>query len=119
MASVLPAPDLLGPPGALVSTAASGQPAILLAVAQAVAAHSDLTALLSHLTDALHDHVRMDYLSFSLVDPDTKVAHLQVLQPVSPASAPDPADTPTELPASESPTAFVYDTQKPLWLAID
>ena len=27
-----------------------------------------------------------------------------------------PADTPTELPAAESPTAFVWESQEPLWL---
>ncbi|HXG12629.1 MAG TPA: sigma 54-interacting transcriptional regulator [Gemmataceae bacterium] len=92
--------------------------AVLLAVAQAVAAHSDLAALLRDLAHALCDHVRLDYLSFSLVDPTTRVAELQLLQPVGLARAPDPADTPTQLPAHESPTALVWDTQQPLWLTI-
>src|SRR5215470_2557569 len=103
----------------LVSTPPSGQPAVLLAVAQAVAAHSDLAALLRHLAGALREHVRVDYLSFSLVDPATRVAQLQLLEPVGAARAPDPADTPTELPASESPTMVVWDSQKPFWLSVE
>src|SRR5262249_36541124 len=109
--------DAAAPQG-LVSTAPAGRSAVLLTVAQAVAAHSDLAALLRDLAGALRDHVRADYLSFSLVDTATRVAQLQFLEPVSPARAPDPADTPTQLPANESPTALVWDTQKPLWLAV-
>src|SRR5262245_48322718 len=104
------------PPSGLVTTAPDGRPAVLLAVAQAVAAPSDPGALLRNLADAPKDHVRLDYLSFSLVDAATHTAQLQFLEPVGGARAPDPADTPTQLPAGESPTAFVWDTQKPLWL---
>jgi formate hydrogenlyase transcriptional activator len=111
-ATDLPAPGL-------VSTAPPGRPAVLLAVAQAVAAHSDLGALLRQLAEALREHVRVDYLSFSLVDPATHVAHLQLLEPVGGARAPKPADTPTELPAGESPTAAVWDSQQPLLLTLD
>ena len=43
--------------------------------------------------------------------------------PVPPAgerrSAPDQANTPTELPAAESPTAFVWHSQEPLWLDVE
>jgi formate hydrogenlyase transcriptional activator len=104
---------------ALVSTAPEGRTAVLLAVAQAVAAHSELADLLRNLANALRDHVRVDYLSFSLVDPLTHAAQLQLLEPVGSARAPDPADTPTRLPARESPTAVVWDTQQPLWVALD
>ncbi len=110
-------PEEPTPPG-LVTTAPAGRPSVLLAVAQAVAAHSDLAALLKNLADALRDHVRVDYLSFSLVDADTRTAQLQFLEPVGPARAPDPADTPTRLPARESPTAVVFDSQQTLWLAV-
>jgi formate hydrogenlyase transcriptional activator len=108
-----------GQPTALVLTAPAGRPAVLLAVAQAVAAHSDLEALLKNLADALHDHVRLDYLSFSLVEPETHTAQLQFLQTVGDARPPAPADTPVQLPAQESPTAVVWDTQQPLWLPLD
>ena len=30
-----------------------------------------------------------------------------------------PADTPTELPAAESPTAFVWHSQEPLWVDVE
>jgi formate hydrogenlyase transcriptional activator len=91
----------------------------LLAVAQAVAAHADPGTLLRDLAAALRDHVRADYLSFSLVDPQTHRARLQLLEPVGPARRPDPADTPMELPASESPTAVVWDAQQPLCISTD
>ncbi len=103
----------------LVTAAAAERPAVLLAVAQAVAAHSDLAALLRDLAAALRDHVRIDYLSFSLVDADARTAQLQFLEPVGGARAPDRADTPTQLPARESPTAVVWDTQAPLWLPVE
>src|SRR5262245_22068602 len=109
--------DETAPPG-LVTTALAGRPAVLLAVAQAVTAHSDLRALLRNLAEALRDHVRVDYLSFSLIAPAVRVAQLQFLEPVGLARRPDPADTPTELPASESPTAVVWESQKPLWLIL-
>ena len=54
MRPVPPPPEPPALPG-LVSTPPSGQPAVLLAVAQAVAAHSDLAALLRHLAGALRD----------------------------------------------------------------
>jgi formate hydrogenlyase transcriptional activator len=105
------------PPG-VVMTPPEGRPAVLLAVAQAVAAHSDLAALLRNLADALRDHVRVDYLSFSLFDPAAHTVQLQFLEPVGPARAPDPADTPTRLPAHESPTAVVWESQQPLCLMV-
>src|SRR5688572_27790473 len=107
------------PLAALVPTPPPGRPSVLLAVAQAVAAHSDLGALLRDLAGALRDHVRMDYLSFSLVDPATHTAQLQFLEPVGDAQPPAAADTPIQLPASESPTAVVRDTQQPLWVPVD
>jgi formate hydrogenlyase transcriptional activator len=88
-------------------------------VAQAVAAHPDLRALLRNLAVPLGVHVRFDYHCFSLVYRAARVAQLQLLEPVGAARAPDPADTPTELPAGESPSAVVWDTQCPLWLALD
>jgi formate hydrogenlyase transcriptional activator len=54
-----------------------------------------------------------------LIEPDHRSAKLQFLQPVSGAAAPDQADTPTELPAAESPTAFVWHSQEPLWLDVE
>src|SRR5262245_22641168 len=106
-------------PEGLVRTAPAGRPAVLLAVAQAVADHSDLRALLRNLAEALREHIQLDYLSFSLIDPATGVAQLQFLETFDQARAPAAADTPTQLPAGESPTAVVWDTQRPLWLPVN
>src|SRR5687768_5312128 len=106
------------PPG-IVATPPADRPAVLVTVAHAVAVHPDPASLLRDLAAALRDHLRIEYLSFALHDPAAGSARLQLLQPVDPARAPDPADTPTQLPAGESPTAVVHDTQQPLWLSVD
>jgi formate hydrogenlyase transcriptional activator len=113
-----PPADTHSPPG-LVTTPAAERPAVLLAVAQAVAAHADTGSLIRELAVALRDHVRADYLSFSLIDPETRTAHLQLLEPVGPARPPDPADTPTVLPANESPSAVIWETQQPLCVQVN
>jgi formate hydrogenlyase transcriptional activator len=102
----------------LVASPVAARPGALLAVAQAVAAHADLGALLRDLAAALGDHLPAGYLSFALLDPDARSAKLQFLEPIGGVRAPDPADTPTELPAAESPTAIVWATQEPLWLDV-
>src|SRR5262245_32550910 len=107
--AVTPAPGLVRSPVA-------ERPGVLLSVAQAVAAHADLGALLRDLAAALGQHLPAGYLSFALIDPDTHSGRLQFLEPVGGAEKPKPADTPTELPAAESPTARVWETQQPLWL---
>jgi formate hydrogenlyase transcriptional activator len=106
------------PPGAagLVTSPVSERPGALLSVAQAVAAHADLGELLRDLAAALGTHLPPGYISFALVEPQSRSAKLQFLEPLGGAAPPKPADTPTELPAGESPTAHVWDTQEPLWL---
>ena len=103
----------------LLTLPAGKRPEVLLAVSQAVADHTDLGALLRDLATALRGHVPPGYLSFALIEPDHRSAKLQFLAPVGGVAAPDPADTPTELPAAESPTALVWSTQQPLWLDVD
>jgi formate hydrogenlyase transcriptional activator len=105
------------PAPGLVRSPLAERPGVLLSVAQAVAAHTDLGALLRDLAAALRDHLPAGYLSFALIDPDTHSGRLQFLEPVGGVAAPRPADTPTELPAAESPTALVWETQQPLWLS--
>jgi formate hydrogenlyase transcriptional activator len=105
-------------PRGLVTSPVASRPGALLAVAQAVAAHADLGALLRDLAAALGDHLPAGYLSFALLDPDARSAKLQFLEPIGGVPAPSPADTPTELPATESPTAIVWQTQEPLWLDV-
>ncbi len=112
----LPPPSFPQAPPGMVPTPVAGRPAVLLAVAQAVAAHTDPGALLRDLVAALRGHVRADYLGFALVDESTRAARLQLLEPVGDARPPDPAHVPTQLPAGESPTALVWETQRPLWL---
>jgi formate hydrogenlyase transcriptional activator len=100
----------------LVTSAVAERTGALLSVAQAVAAHTDLGALLRDLAAALSAHLPAGYISFALVDPHARSARLQFLEPLGGADPPKPADTPTELPAAESPTAHVWDTGEPLWL---
>jgi formate hydrogenlyase transcriptional activator len=104
------------PRSGLLTSPIGERPGVLLAVAQAVAAHTELGALLRDLAAALRGHLPPGYLSFALINPDNHSAKLQFLEPVGGVAAPHPADTPTELPSAESPTAFVWGTQEPLWL---
>jgi formate hydrogenlyase transcriptional activator len=103
----------------MVATPSFGRPAVLLSVAHAIVVHPDPGSLIRDLAAALTDHLRVDYLSFALLDPAGGSARLQLLQPVGAAQAPNPIDTPTELPSGQSPTAVVWETQSPLWLAVD
>jgi formate hydrogenlyase transcriptional activator len=109
-------PSSRGP--GLLNLSAAQRPGVLLAIAQAVADHTDLAALLRDLAAALRGHLPPGYLSVALIEPDHRSARLQFLEPVGGARAPDPADTPTALPAAESPTALVWGTQQPLWLDV-
>ena len=102
----------------LLTSPVGERPGVLLAVAQAVAAHTELGALLRDLAASLGRHLPAGYLSFALIDPSHHSAKLQYLEPVGGVAPPNPADTPTELPAAESPTAFVWGTQEPLWLDV-
>src|SRR5215470_11526266 len=111
----VPPPDAPGTAG-LVTSQVAERPGALLSVAQAVAAHADLGALLRDLAAALSDHLPAGYISFALINPHSHSAKLQFLEPLGGTAPPKPADTPTELPASESPTAHVSDSQEPLWL---
>ncbi|WP_239465437.1 sigma-54 interaction domain-containing protein [Gemmata sp. SH-PL17] len=102
-----------------VTSPVAERAAVLLAVAQAVAAHTDLGALLRDLAAALGAHLPRGYLSFALLELHSHAGKLQFLEPLGGAAPPKPADTPTELPAAESPTAHVWDTQEPFWLDIN
>jgi formate hydrogenlyase transcriptional activator len=104
------------PAPGLVKSPVPARAGALLSVAQAVAAHADLGALLRDLAAALGPHLPPGYISFALLDVPSHAGKLQFLEPVGGAARPRPADTPKELPAGESPTARVWDTQEPLWL---
>lgn len=105
-------------PLGIVTVPPHERPGVLLAVAQAVAAHAELPALLRDLATALEPHLRVGYFSFALVNPETHSSRLQLLQPLGGHAAPDAADTPSELPAGESPAAFIFQQQKPHWLDV-
>src|SRR5262245_18310111 len=102
----------------IVATPPAGRPAVLVTVAHAIVVHSDPASLLRDLVAALRDHLWIEYLSFALLDPAAGSAKLQLLEPVDPTRAPNPADTPTQLPSGESPTAIVWESQEPLWLDV-
>ena len=118
----MPAPPRMAPPDpppGIVTAPPDRRPGVLLAVAHAIVVHPDPESLLRDLVAVLKDHLRVDYLSFSLLDPAAGSARLQLLQPVDPTRAPNPADTPTQLPSGESPTAVVFASQEPLWLDVE
>src|SRR5262245_27691054 len=96
-----PDPPPEAPARGLVASPVAERTGVLLSVAQAVAAHADLAALLRDLAAALRGHLPAGYLSFALLDADSHSAKLQFLEPIGGATPPDPADTPTELPAAE------------------
>src|SRR5262249_9231066 len=102
----------------IVATPPAGRPAVLVTLAHAIVVHSDPASLLRDLVAALRDHLWIEYLSFALLDPAAGSAKLQLLEPVDPTRAPNPADTPTQLPSGESPTAIVWESQEPLWLDV-
>ena len=102
----------------LVTAPAADRASVLLSVAQAVAAHAELPTLLEHLARALEPHLRVGYFSFALVDPETHSARLQTLRPLGGGAVPAVADTPAELPAGESPAAYVSERQEPFWLTV-
>ena len=60
------------PTAGLVRSPTDARTAVLLSVAQAVAAHVDLGALLRDLAAALGPHLPPGYLSFALLDPDAR-----------------------------------------------
>ena len=112
-------PAALGGGRGFVTSPIAERAAVLLAVAQAVAAHTDLGALLRDLAAALSAHLPRGYLSFALLELHSHAGKLQFLEPLGGTAPPKPADTPTELPAAESPTAHVWGTQEPFWLDIN
>lgn len=105
-------------PLGIVAASPDERPGVLLSVAQAVAAHAELPALLRDLATALEPHLRVGYFSFALVNPETHFSRLQLLQPLGGHAAPAAADTPSELPAGESPAAYIFEHQKPHWLDV-
>ncbi len=80
-----PSPPATG----LVTSPVAERAAVLLTVAQAVAAHADLGALLRDLAAALGAHLHRGYLSFALLEPHSHAGKLQFLEPVGGARRPN------------------------------
>ncbi len=93
--------------------------ASLQAVAQAITAHGDLAALFRDLTAILRRAVAFDFLHLGLYDPKAGTTRLHLTEASAPDSMPVPAGLPEQIQAEDSPTALVWQTQRPLILHDD
>jgi formate hydrogenlyase transcriptional activator len=82
----------------------------LLAVAQAIVAHRDLSALLHELARQLPRVVCFDFLSLVLHDAATNTMRLHVLE----TGEPVPLNTVIVLPPEDDPAGLVWQNQQPL-----
>jgi formate hydrogenlyase transcriptional activator len=92
------------------ATATGDRYRALLAVAQAIVAHRDLSALLRELARQLPRVVCFDALSLVLHEPATNSMRLHVLETSEPASP----NTVIVLPPEDDPAGLVWQTQQPL-----
>jgi formate hydrogenlyase transcriptional activator len=83
----------------------------LLAVAETIASHRDLPALLHDLAGRLHQVVRFDDLSVDLHDAATNAMRLYVLETMA-AGAPPPGSA--AFPVEEIPSGWVWQNQQAL-----
>src|SRR5262245_7088683 len=82
----------------------------LLEVAEAIAAHRDLSELFHDLAQRLPHIVPFDYINLVLYDPTCHIMRLQLLVTPEPNTVPPGL----ELPVDESPGGLVWKTQEPL-----
>jgi len=90
--------------------AAPEQYCALLEVAEAIAAHRDLSALFHDLAQRLHRVVSFDFLTLILYEPACSTLRLHILE----SSLPALAEVGHEMPLSETPAGLVLETQQPL-----
>src|SRR5271157_1969967 len=81
----------------------------LLEVSVAIAQHRDLGALFHELSERLHGIVEFDYLNLLLFDPERNVMRVHILE----SSRRSSSLVGNELPADETPSGWVCETQKP------
>ena len=82
----------------------------LLAVAQAIVSHRDLSALLRELGDRLHQVVHFDFLALVLHEPASNTMRLHTLETVEAV----PPGTVIVLPLDDDPAGLVWQTQQAL-----
>lgn len=85
----------------------------LLEVAQAIAAHHQLSTLFANLSRLLKRLVSFDFITLTLVDPREQVVRLHILETDEPIEK--PAGTP--IPFGETPTVEALDTRRPYYVA--
>ena len=81
----------------------------LLEVSEAIAQHRDLAELFHDLSERLHGVVEFDYLNLLLFDPARNVMRFHILE----SSRRSSSLVGQELPADETPSGWVFETQKP------
>jgi formate hydrogenlyase transcriptional activator len=89
------------------ATATDDRYRALLAVAEAIVSHRDLSALFHELAGRLHQVARFDYLALLLHEAESNTLRLHVLEP------PGPTATPVSLAVGETPAGLVWQTQQP------
>src|SRR5438445_2769830 len=80
----------------------------LLAVAEAIISHRELTGLFHDLAGRLHQVVRFDYLLLVVHDAATNSMRLHVLETLEPA----PPRAGKLIPVDEAPSGLVWQTQQ-------
>jgi formate hydrogenlyase transcriptional activator len=85
----------------------------LLGVAEAIAAHRDLKALLHDLAGRLHQIVRFDFVVLVRYDPENNLMHRHVFDHAEPL----PAEPPRSFAVEDEPGGVVLQTQQPLVLS--
>ena len=82
----------------------------LLEVSESILAHRELAPLFSDLAESLHPLVRFDYMGLILYDVERHATRLHILETDYPAAA----ALDLEMPAADTPTGRVVETQQPL-----
>ena len=82
----------------------------LLEVSDSIAAHRDTQALFHDLAGKLHAVIEFDYINVILYHPGRRTFRLHILETSQPANV----DPHLELPATETPTGWVFEHQQPM-----
>jgi formate hydrogenlyase transcriptional activator len=82
----------------------------LLEVAEAIAAHRQLSTLLADLSRRLKELVSFDFITLTQLDPKTRIVRLYVLESDRPFASAPPSEG---LPFDQSPTGVVLRSRRP------